>query len=105
MSNFTKTYKTEISIFSLALLFAFLGDVLFGGVKGTEYSMIGNLLNCASGFFFTVFTVVVLYNLLMKFFCSEKFHGMIRKIPCPEPETKPKTKTPRAKTTSRRIKR
>lgn len=105
MSSFTKTYKTEISIFSLALIFAFFGDLFFGGVKGGEYSLIGSLLGQASTFFFTVFTIVVLYKLVMGLFTGEKFHDLIRKIPYPEPEIKPKIKTPRAKTTSRTIRR
>ncbi|KKN51432.1 hypothetical protein LCGC14_0622480 [marine sediment metagenome] len=88
MKKLIKEYKPELRVLLLAFLFAAIGDLFYGGAIGAEASLVGIILGSVSTFLFTVFTIMVLYKLLMAFFVSEKFHGMIRKMPCDEPEIK-----------------
>ena len=90
MKKLIREYKPELRVLLLAFLFAAIGDLFYGGTIGAEASLVGIILGSVSTFLFTVFTIMVLWKLLMNFFVSEKFYGMIRKMPMPEPEVKPK---------------
>lgn len=92
MNKIIKEYKPELRVLMLAFFFAAIGDLFYGGAIGAESFLVGVILGSVSTFLFTVFTIMVLFKLLMTFFVSEKFYGMIRKIPCPEPETEPKSR-------------
>lgn len=92
MNQLIKEYKSELRVLMLAFFFAVIGDLFYGGVTGAEASLVGNILGSTSTFLFAIFSIMVLYKLVMSFFVSKKFYSMIKSIPCDEPETKPSSK-------------
>ena len=92
MKKLIKEYKPELRVLMLAFLFAAIGDLFYGGAEGAGASLLGIILGSVSTFLFTVFSIMVLYKLIIGFFVSDKFYSFIKKIPLDEPETKPRSK-------------
>ena len=71
--DFFIKYKKEVNVFLGALIFAIAADAMYGGVDGAAESVIGVLLEGSSTFFFTVFTLMVLFRVVVGFFRSSLF--------------------------------
>lgn len=94
MKPFLEEYRKEIRVLMGALLFAAICDLFYGGVAGADASLVGIILGGVSTLLFTVFTIMVLFKLVTRFFASESFRGFIDHLPEyePEPEIKPAPK-------------
>lgn len=92
MKQLIKEYKPELRVLMFAFLFAAIGDLFYGGAAGAETSLVGIILGSVSTFLFAVFSIMVLFKLVITFFVGDKFYSMIRKIPYDEPKTKPSSK-------------
>ena len=92
MNKIIKKYKQEIRVLLLALLFAAIGDLFYGGASGADSFLVGVILSSTSTLLFTVFTIMVLFKLVISFFVSDRAHKIIRDMLYPEQGTKPKLK-------------
>jgi len=93
MNELIKEYKNELRVLMLALLFAAIGDLFYGGVEGTKLFLVGVVLSSVSSLLTVVFTIMVLFKLIVKFFVSKKFYNFVNTVSYAEP--KPKIKSNR----------
>lgn len=83
-------FPKETSALSASFAFALAGDLIYGGVAGAKESLVGNTMSSASGLFFTIFTILILFRLVFKAFSSDGFFSFAKNFQYDEPEGKKK---------------
>ena len=100
--KFRKEYAREAWIFFIAAFLSILSDLIYKNIEVAETTAVGTFIIGTSEFLFTLFIMLFLFHIITKVFFKRSLYQILNDVRYNEPPIK---EEPRAKTSSRKVKR